>query len=336
MKRIVALVLVAASLVGGLLFLPRAGRVAGVDAQDAVRETFVVAPETEVADVSVAGVALPDLGRTSTPSEDAAGKDMPLRDMFDELDVAAHAGDARAACRLGAELSRCAMVRRMARFDNEEQHVTQLAQQTLDEHDMQREIDAIAARKALVESTQEHCEGMTPDMLRNAGDYFTMAALAGHTPSQVRFVSGHHLRLDALLRDATPLQTYRTNAAALFREALHAGDLSLLGIWYHSAIVGDEMPLTAHLPEQFRDPGLVVALINRLSAEQRESMFPAGSLDTNRVTPTAEQVRAADALYTRHFATSPPIPREWDSADPAGSTKRLLSVEPYRCDEALR
>lgn len=285
-----------------------------------------------------ADLAKPEAGQpAASATAPPTTTEPPLRDVFATLDAAARSGNARAACRLGAELERCAIAERMGRFYRDEQQVKQLAVQTLSEEDMQREIDNIAARRDILDAVADHCAGVAPDTIRAAADYVGMAAAAGHVPSQIEILTGRQLQTAALLRDATPLATYRNNASTYFRNALEAGDLAVLELWNYSTRVGDSMPLTQYLPAEWREPGVVLALIELLSDEQRQSVFPPGLLDHDRVAPTAAQMRIASDLYTRHFAASPPLRgRLTDpNLDQIQMMKRTLSVDRFRCDDGL-
>lgn len=259
-----------------------------------------------------------------------------LADRFEALDAAARSGDAHAACELAAELDRCDRAASRRRLQQDENLASQLASQSLGDEELQEQIDDIAAQTHLLDRIALHCAGIPTQTIRSASRYVELAAAAGHVPSQVRLLGGQQLLPAELLRDASPLATYRANATTWFRNALDAGDLGLLQLIAHASRWERVMPLADYLPEEWKDPAMVSALIDELSDTQRESAFLAGTLPSAHVTPTPAQRARAAELYARHFAASPPLPRiDLTPASRSVQMERQLDADTMRCDEGM-
>lgn len=251
-----------------------------------------------------------------------------------ELDRAARSGHALAACRLAAELERCAILQRTQRFPSAND-VEALAEQTaLGEAALQEEIERIADEERRIEKIAADCDVVAATLMVSAGDYLTLAASNGHAPSQIRYLSAQHLTTSALLQNPARLEHYRANARRFFDASLAAGDLRLLHIWLMSTQFPEHLPLRDFLPEQWRDPGIVAALIEQLDTPQREGAMLPAPAERILAPPTQAQRDAASRLYREHFAASPPPPRT--KTPPSRGRMQKFSLETHFCDEAPR
>lgn len=338
MKRIAAIFL-------GMLVLACVGLLVrgGGDAATGVQER---APGVTTVDVVNEDVEAPAAPRAEPAAavaevqsiEIAAAAVLPLRDRFADLDAAARAGNARAACDLAAELDRCAKVEAFQRANPTEDQVTRLAQRGIEPDDLQTKIDALVARDEVLGRVSTHCAGIPREVLRTDADYFAMAASAGHVPSQLRILGGGHLHAAAVLRDPTLLDDYRANAATYFNNVVQAGELDLLRLVARGLRYGSEMPIDEFMPAEWREPAFINALIDLLSEEQRAATFPPGMLPTPGEEPTTEQRQRAEEIYSRHFANSTP-PHDYSPRSGMTDVEMLeqaLSADRHRCAEAAR
>lgn len=307
---------------------------AGIDA-DAALSVDDAAP-----DAGSSRVALDSAATTAAPSTPPAAEPLviPPDGQLDDdsllaLDRAARAGHAQAACRLGAELARCSNVSRM-RSLAEPGNVDALAQSDIAGDELDQHIDRIAERQRRIDEVLADCAQITGTIHGSASDYFTLAATHGHVPSQIQYLSGQHLSPAAVMKDPAMLDHYRANARRFFDNAMAAGDLSMLQIWYFGSQFSEHMPLVQFLPEEWRDPRFLLALSDQLDDAQREGAFPVGSLGNSAEEPTRAQRDAAAALYRERFADSPP-PINYMNADMAPGG-RLFSLDRHRCEEPAR
>lgn len=341
MKRIVAIVL-AMLVLAGVGVMVRGGDNDASNEGNLPQETPADANAERATPSAVTTADRPEAGPAAPSSSDAETPDdasapPTLAERFPALDAAARAGDAHAACTLAAELERCKIADGLKRFENESSRAEQLALQSLDEDQLQEQIDGIAGRTHVLDRATAHCAGIPEEVRRSASAYVAMAAAAGHVPSQIRMLAGTGLAPVELLRDATPLATYRANAPIWFRNALASGDLTLLQLIVHTTRWGQDMPLSDYLPAEWKDPGMVSALIDQLDPAQRESAFPPGSLPQTGTAPTDAQRQAAADMYARHFADSPPLPgiERGHTGSSAERIENMLNNPRTRCDEGM-
>lgn len=260
--------------------------------------------------------------------------DAPLRESIAALDQAARRGDAKAACRLAGELRRCRVA---ARWEGELRTSPQTAADfgLSMNPEATAEFDRVQARRrGVMEAAIEHCRGVEREHFATDAAYLSMAAAAGHRPSQIEFIAGHHLQPAAMLADPSQLQVYRANANRYFTNALEAGDLAVLRPW-REATESDQAALRAFLPEAWLEPGFFAALFARLTPEQQISVQQHLRI-SQEIVPTAAQTRAADELFDRYFADSTPVPGHVRPPDEGNETVLLneqFSLAPMRCDE---
>jgi TPR repeat protein len=111
----------------------------------------------------------------------------PVAQVLDELERAAHAGDARAACRVAFELERCHELRALQASIST---FRDLAERPGVGAELARRYNAIADRdQARFNEGRRLCEGVAPAEANEAWRYLLQAARAGHGPSMARFAS---------------------------------------------------------------------------------------------------------------------------------------------------
>lgn len=269
--------------------------------------------------------AIPD----APPAAVAAGDAEPLlRDEIADLDRRARAGDAAAACRLGAELLRCERARVMQPYtDNIEGQARAIAQRGMGQQEVDRQIDAALQRQADNEAALAHCEGVDETRWPVPARYFHLAAQAGHRPSMAQFLNAERFRADQLFRDPELIPLFRANAPRYFRQLLEEGDADLLQRWAMSAAMPHDI-LHDVLPPPWNDPGFAAAM-------QQQALLGRGIQPPPvplRDPPTAEQVAEAERVYSRYFAPRRPGDDELRRRQAASP----YDLDAFRCEEAPR
>lgn len=243
--------------------------------------------------------------------------DTRLADIIAELDERASAGDAAAACRLAAEIARCASV---VDFDAERVADTLFLSVRYDEHGerhVERSANYIEQRVA----EQERCRGVDAAVLMNQARFDLAAARLGDLDAAFRFVSADALDTGTLVRFPELLQLYRQNAWPLFQRLLEGGYPYAPGLWGR-AIQLRSNPLGAVMPPEWNRPEVARALYDRVVAPPQ---YP-----TSPPPPSPEAVAEADRLFLAYFADAPlerrgPLPPP-PIVDPAGC-EQLTSAD---------
>jgi hypothetical protein len=198
-------------------------------------------------------------------------RDAPLAGVMADLEQRARGGDARAACRLAADLSRCAQLPRRREFramvdplrDNGDRGGRRAGA-------VDWQIDATARLDVALEDDERLCEGITREQSRRSIDWLHRAAQAGHVPSMAAFGGGSWMNTEpGFIHQPELVAAFARDAGRMASAAVEAGDRSLLlplGLAYagRGALVG---PL-AEVVEP--DPARARALL-MLAAESPDS-----------------------------------------------------------------
>lgn len=230
-------------------------------------------------------------------------ENMPLRDAFPQLDAQARAGNAHAACRVAAELRRCALVGSLIE-DAEpiEQTLDRLYASDAEPATLRRQVEQAQQLDARLQAVAAHCAHWEagPDPRH----YLLIAARQGHGPS-IHHYLGMALGGAEVLRDPQLAIDYRANGLPLFRRALAAGDMRMLGLWINALEQPDTTPLSAVLPEEWRDGGLLKELVALVHARFGQSATRGTFREPGRfVSSEADRAEAA-RLFDQWFGDAP-------------------------------
>jgi hypothetical protein len=262
----------------------------------------------------------------------------PVRDYAALLDERARAGDAAAACRLGAELDRCTALNELARHrpiaaDIATSHIERTG---LQGPAADRVIDTLLQQEQ--EQLRRHQDCMELDLAAYAPPtrYFALAARAGHVPSMLRVLRIETAPGADLVRDPALIAEYRAHASDYLLSLLEAGEHAAVDLWLHQAMRGAASPLLASLPDTMRDVEAIAILQRRLTAErQRMRVIDSRGVDvtpaSNPPSVPVDSLRLADAWHARWFSSDP-------GAGPAPATApppppSMWSLDQYRCPE---
>lgn len=256
---------------------------------------------------------------------------MPLRDALSILETAARRGDARAACRLAAELTTCQAARLQARFRmSPEALAGMLAQQRLDPKQIDQRVDSTLQMQQHLDRLLAHCEGVEPETLTPAARYFMLAADAGHAPSMIQALQLDHYAPAVLFRDPALIPQFRANARRYLDAALETGDPAVVELLRRATQAPDASPLASMLPEAWRSPGFATALQARLRAAQgvKPPVAAPGVWRLEALQPTAAEAAEADRVFARFFEG-----KVQPASAPAQRPVVWPNIERFRCDE---
>lgn len=255
--------------------------------------------------------------------------DTPFAELAEALAERAQRGDARAACRLAAEMSRCRFALQTPDVEQLDEWFTRrAARRQLDEDE---QAEAIAAHNALVQSSEQAralCAGVEPEALLRQPYYDLQAALAGDEDAALRFVSGQGLEPASLVQDPELARLYRDHALARFEALLATGRPETAWLWYAATQERSSrfLPISGVLPDSWDRPDVAAALFARLN-EGNEHGIGAQFGGRNREAPSPEAQAEAEAMFERHFADSP------HALDPQAARLRRTAPEVAHCDE---
>ena len=266
-------------------------------------------------------------------------QDTPLASVLDDLERRARAGEARAACRLASELSRCTMLQRRREFRAmvDPSGGGPARGSRLEEW----RIDATARLELQIERDEAVCAGIDRQQSRQSIQWLHRAASAGHVPSMASFATGAWMVFEpGFVHQPELVAAYARDAASMATRAVEAGDTRLLlplGLAY-AGRSGMAAPL-GELVEP--DPAKARALL-ALAAEtpaadggrrgQRRANVGERVLAELDATLDPAQRAAAEAEAARLRAAWPAkrAPVDAPPFDPLGPTDGLL--QPADCE----
>lgn len=196
----------------------------------------------------------------------------PLAGVMDDLERRARSGDARAACRLAAEIGRCAGVARReamvaaSRFTPPAPGVG-----PDDPAQVDRFVDLAARQQVDLERDQALCAGVSSERLRDAAPWMLVAARGGNAAAMAAFASGMWMNLDPYaMRHPDVLAAYSREAERMALALVESGSpamVRMLGMAYAGAPGG---PLGGVVdPDPVRGHALL-----RLLFDQRSGAIP--------------------------------------------------------------
>lgn len=219
--------------------------------------------------------------------------DTPIASILADLERRARAGDPRAACRLAAELGRCAtLARRQASAFQPQQALIQPGTAQPDPAQVERFVDFAARQQVELERDQALCAGVPAERLREATPWLYAAARGGSEAARVVFVTGAWTMVDPYaMRHADVLAAYSRDAERMALASVEGGSpemLRMLGMAYASrdsrhALGGvvDPDPVRAH--------ALLRLLLDQRPAGTTGAPAPPRSEDGTRVQRLPEQ-----------------------------------------------
>ncbi|SEM39875.1 hypothetical protein SAMN05428989_3741 [Pseudoxanthomonas sp. GM95] len=176
---------------------------------------------------AVSAPKVASLGAAQTPLPDDG---TPLRLVFDGLKQRANGGDARAACRLAAELEKCERVRtQLAQFDDQLGFQQERMERETDPQQrarMQQGMDRFTGgRGQQLLQDSEQCDGAPYVSPAERATLWRAAALGGSLPALTQYAVGNAFRTRDTLDLLPQLQVYRNEAESLALQAAQRGSL---------------------------------------------------------------------------------------------------------------
>lgn len=302
-------------------------------ATEAATNPSTSAPQANSRDAASTGAAAAAQAAATGNAEPPLPADgTPLLEFASDLDRRARRGDAKAACRLAAEMTRCDMVKSMITGPRGDAIVTgMLAQRNISEAERERRIREHLTQATAAERIKKICLGIDSLPLLSPARYFAIPALHGHPESAVRFLRS--TRSSDLLRDPELYQLFREHGFALFLQGIERGDAQMVRLWAQS-LSWFPTALNGVLPEEWRRPQAAQALSARID-------HVALGQDLRQVDATAAEQeiawRQANDLFERHFEHSDWFAAQsqrWRAEQSSGvhPTVRGLSLDAFDCD----
>jgi hypothetical protein len=221
-----------------------------------------------------------------------------LADIAPVLQARADAGDAQAACRLGADLLRC---RQLANFRHDFAEQWARQEREAEANGKLNYADSIAVMLLRHAELERTCDGVDPALLARGGHYLRQAALAGEPDAVLRYASGGSFESvhDYRFITTPDFDQWRREAPGLLQEALAAGDpgAALVMLRTHGASAGF---LSMLLPADPLEAQTSLALARRVFGDQLRlqglQLVPA----SDPALAEAAEARAAE-LHARYF-----------------------------------
>jgi len=274
----------------------------------------------------------------------------PLAGVLSELEQRAKAGEAPAACRLAAELSRCGSLerRRMFRgmFDplaNPQRNRDGSGRDGESIPDWQ--IDAAARLDVGIEVDEQICADISREQTRNSLPWLYEAARLGSLPAMTSFVSAAWWNDGSAVHHPQILDRYRAEATTMAEAAIAAGDRSLLmplglALAGSAGMFGLLSEVAAPDPVRARALLLVAASAPGASSARGDGGFRRGNRGVDMVRRTLDQldaqlapadVAASEAQAARLRSAINASPQPAPLTPPAGPFSGAGSVRAEDC-----
>ncbi|WDS35404.1 hypothetical protein [Pseudoxanthomonas sp.] len=292
----------------------------------------------------------PGIARLSAVQTPLPDDGTPLRLVFDGLKQRANGGDARAACRLAAELEQCERVRvQLAQFDEQldrrmgmEEMVAGNPQATAERRESTDRMFADRGQQLLQAS--EQCDGVPFVSPAERASLWRSAALGGSLPALTQYAVGNAFRTRDTLDLLPQLQVYRNEAESLALQAAQRGStratLALAAAYSPSRDTGRRTYLAQVVtPDAGKSLALYLqaqrAFTAESSANGRPSMRQASvnrSIDALRRGMDAAQIAQAESQAARWR-------QDWAApiaAEPGSTFSRdggTSDIEPQACSK---
>lgn len=310
----------------------------GVDHAEAVQAE--AAADDSIAALDVAGLnpavaQTDDVAQSAQPTAAVAYAQplppdgTPLLEIFDELDARAKQGDAAAACRLGAELVRCSSATTTPRFGADDKQIAEmLANENASDTKVAEAAEFLMGIESGVLTTARICRGVDLSQLPNPQRYFHRAAMAGHLPSMMQFLTTTGNSIYDLFDDPGLIELYNRDGYKIFQLALRAGDPAILDHW-SIATSNKRDALARLLPKPMRDPRLLEALRAQIDIAAPGVHRSIGR-HPDHGEPSPEQLDQAEQMFQQYFAGSPRL-----GVKPADPFAGMMTgkLDRYRCTD---
>jgi TPR repeat protein len=180
---------------------------------------------------ATAAVAVPPASSSASAPLPLPPLDAPIASVRAELEQRARAGDARAACRLAADLSRCSGVDRRRRFRDyvdPSQRADGGSSQRMAERELNWRVDTTARIEEQLAHDEKVCAGLAPEDTREALTWLYQAASLGSVPAMSSFAGADWWWGGAAVHHPDLVARYAAEAPRMAEAAIAAGDASLL------------------------------------------------------------------------------------------------------------
>lgn len=264
-KRVALIALTVAGTLAAWFALRSAENVGQVTSESKDPKSADVHSESEVSEpireseVQIASESAPDGSHSASAVETAQVPPLPpigvpLKDVLNDLKQRAADGDARAACRLSSDLSKCRFLPRIREMLSTE--ITSAARAVAGSTEVARATRAATQLSALRERSERVCSGITDETSRDAWRFLLQAANRGHVDSMLRFSIQPPLNEQNFAYDLEGWNAYKENALPLLERAAASG--STLAVYHlFRAYAGMAMPAGIELGHQ--DPARAYA-----------------------------------------------------------------------------
>lgn len=301
---------------GGVLVIACVAAWAFVRGMDAPMEPLAASPLDAIelatdATPTVSRIDGAGMDRATLPSSprkpaELPPMDTPFNQAVEALEAAALAGDVVAACRLAAETWRCVNTRQMeSLLIGEGRDLQILAKGSLNDMQLEARLDSWSARRQAADQILMACKGVDTSPVRLA-NIDVQAIELGDTAARMRFLTGGHLSPANTLHYPELLNHYKTHAFRYFTQSLEDGNLEILHLWYINTRFGHMQALPAVLPEQWREPALVEAVIAQLSDHQLVELGQSLHLNMLEHDVLPEHQAEAARIHARYFSSTQP------------------------------
>jgi hypothetical protein len=216
---------------------------------------------------------------TGTPSAVAGALpplDTPLAGIIDALEARAQAGDARAACRLAAELSRCAAIAANARLERTLVPAADDAARPGTTQGAEAFVDFAARLVTDLERDRAVCADLPGERFDDAALWLSRAADAGHPAARSAFATGDWWNARAALTRPQVVADYARHARTWAEQSIAAGDLGLMVRLAH-ALAGEasRAPFAPGALEAVVEPDPIAALALFIALDELARIAPA-------------------------------------------------------------
>ena len=224
-----------------------------------------------------------------------------VRVVIEQLKEDADSGVPSAACRVGAELTRCWQTRELSRtYEKQLGRASSLPAGS----SKARRIESEAAQlRAQAGKDREMCEGVSDELIDQGWRYLLDAALKGNVAAMDQFVVNPPLSQENVISSLEGWTAYRDFGRTFIQRSIESGSVRALYLAFFSAASGMGPGGQALVP---RDPyqaivygNAALPLVDRAGAEMIMGALP--RLQNEAGARAADAILEGNALRGRHF-----------------------------------
>jgi hypothetical protein len=230
-----------------------------------------------------------------------------VKDVIAELKADAERGVPQAACRVGAELTRCWQVKQ--RLAIRDQVLSRLGSMSPDSDQGKSILSNAAGIASSVQSDKDLCQGVEDNDMQDAWRYLLKAALGGNAAAQAQFAINPPLSPNDPVGSLDGWAAYQQYSQNFLRRAIESGNIRALYLGFFSAASGlgpGGQAIAGRDPYQALAYGnALLPLVDAQTAQQIQAALP--QIQAEIPAQASRAAQEGQDLRTKFFGGKVPV-----------------------------